>query len=120
MKGSPFFGFLREVEGFLELVLVGNVENVDGLADILGCGVSSLPMKYFGLLLGASYKAKYLGRWIGEEFKFHPPSWSKVCSPIFERGLGVWNLLMFNCALRRKWLWRYVHERRLVESCDGC
>jgi hypothetical protein len=41
-----------------ELVLVGNVENVDGLAGILGCRVSSLPLKYLGLPLGASYKAK--------------------------------------------------------------
>jgi hypothetical protein len=34
------------------------VENVDGLAGILGCGVSSLPLKYLGLLLGTSLKAK--------------------------------------------------------------
>jgi hypothetical protein len=25
---------------------------------VLGCGVSSLPLKYVGLLLGASFKAK--------------------------------------------------------------
>jgi len=37
-----------------ELVLVGDV----GLTGTLGCGVSSLPMKYLGLPLGASYKAK--------------------------------------------------------------
>ena len=39
------------------LVPLGNVDNVDGLAGILGCGVSSLPLKYLGLPLGASYKA---------------------------------------------------------------
>lgn len=38
-----------------ELVLV---DNVDGLAGILGCGVSSLPLKYLSVLLVASYKAK--------------------------------------------------------------
>ena len=38
----------------LELVLVGNAHNVDGLACVLGCGVSSLPLKYLGLPLGAS------------------------------------------------------------------
>jgi hypothetical protein len=43
-----------------ELVLVGNVDNVDGLAGIMGCGVSSLPLKYLGLPLGASYKAKHI------------------------------------------------------------
>jgi hypothetical protein len=39
---------------------------------------------------------------IGEEFKYHPISWSKVCSPIYEVGLGVRNLRMFNRALLRK------------------
>jgi hypothetical protein len=34
------------------------VEDVGGLACILGCRVSSLPMKYLDLPLGASYKAK--------------------------------------------------------------
>jgi len=38
---------------------MGNVENVDGLASILGSGVFSLPLKYLGLLLGAS-KANYI------------------------------------------------------------
>jgi hypothetical protein len=42
----------------LELVLVGNVDIVDGLAIILGCVVSSLLLKYLGLPLGASHKAK--------------------------------------------------------------
>jgi hypothetical protein len=41
-----------------KLVLVGNVENVDGLAGILSYEVSSLPMKYLDLPLGAAYKAK--------------------------------------------------------------
>jgi hypothetical protein len=42
-----------------ELVLVENVDHVEGLVDILGCGVS-LPVKYLGLPLGASYKAKHI------------------------------------------------------------
>jgi hypothetical protein len=37
---------------------VGNVNNVDGLASILGCGVFSLLLKYLGLPSEASYKAK--------------------------------------------------------------
>jgi len=30
------------------------------LAGILGCGVATLPMKYLGLPLGASYKAIHI------------------------------------------------------------
>jgi len=40
------------------LVPVGNVDDVVELADILDCGTSSLPQKYLGMPLGASYKAK--------------------------------------------------------------
>jgi hypothetical protein len=36
----------------------GNVDNVDGLAVILGCMVSSWPLKYLGISLGAFYKSK--------------------------------------------------------------
>jgi hypothetical protein len=28
----------------------------------------------------------FLWGWLSEEFKFHPVSWSKVCSPIVEGG----------------------------------
>jgi len=48
---------------------------------------------------------------LGEEFKFYLVSWPKVCSPISEGGSGVRNLLMFNHALLKKWLWRYAYER---------
>jgi hypothetical protein len=157
------------------LVPVGYVDNVDSLADILGCGVSSLPLQYLGLPLGASFKAKSiwdgvvgkierrLASWkqmylfkggrvtlikstlsnllmyflslfpilasvanrieklhrdflwggLGEEFKYHLVSWSKVCSPISEGGLGIRNLRIFNRALLEKWLWHYAHEREV-------
>jgi hypothetical protein len=50
--------------------------------------------------------------WVGlGEFKYHLVSWSKVFSPVSDRGVGVPNLLLFNCARLWKWLWRYVHER---------
>jgi hypothetical protein len=48
---------------------------------------------------------------IGEEFKYHLVSWSKVCIPISEEGLGIRNFLMFNRALLGKWLWRFGIER---------
>jgi hypothetical protein len=37
---------------------VGNFDNVDGLADVLCCGISCLPLKYLDLSLRASYKAE--------------------------------------------------------------
>jgi hypothetical protein len=43
-----------------ELVPIGCVPNVNALANILGCMVSSLPLKYLGLPLGAPFKAKFL------------------------------------------------------------
>jgi hypothetical protein len=43
-----------------ELVYVRNVDNVVGLTGILSCGVTSLPLKYLGLPLGASYKAEHI------------------------------------------------------------
>jgi hypothetical protein len=51
---------------------------------------------------------------MGEEFKFHLVSFTKLCSLISEGGLGVRNLLIFNRALMGKWLWRYVHEKEAI------
>jgi hypothetical protein len=50
------------------LVAIGDVDDVDDLANILGCRVASLPMKYLGLLLGASYKSTsiWIGVWMEE------------------------------------------------------
>jgi len=54
-----------------ELVLVGNVNDVEDLAGILGCGVLSLPLKYLGLSLQASYKAKSIWDDIIEKIECH-------------------------------------------------
>jgi hypothetical protein len=48
---------LRINLGKSEIVPIGEIEDVEGLAQLLGCRVASLPMTYLGLLLGASYKA---------------------------------------------------------------
>jgi hypothetical protein len=40
------------------LVVVGHVPHQKELADILNCSISSLPLKYLGLPLGASFKSK--------------------------------------------------------------
>jgi hypothetical protein len=50
---------------------------------------------------------------IRDEFKYYLVSWDKVCSPIFEGGLGIRNLRPFNRALLGKWLWRFGSEREL-------
>jgi hypothetical protein len=38
------------------IVPIGEVEDVEGLSRILGCGVESLPLMYLGLPLGAPYR----------------------------------------------------------------
>jgi len=43
-----------------ELVPIGNVDSVTELARILGFEIASLPLKYLGLPLGASHKAKHI------------------------------------------------------------
>lgn len=61
-----------------ELVLVGNVNNVDGLANILGCWVSSLPMKYLGLPLETSFKAKYVCDGVIEMIEHWLAGWKRI------------------------------------------
>jgi hypothetical protein len=61
-----------------KLVPVGNVDNVDGLAEILGCGVSSLPLKYLGLPFGASYKVKHIWNNIIEKIEWRLASWKRM------------------------------------------
>jgi hypothetical protein len=57
--------------GKSELIHVGNYNNVEGLARILCCKISSLPMKYLGLPLGASFKAKFIWDGIIEKVERH-------------------------------------------------
>lgn len=52
-----------------QMVLVGFVFNTRSLASILGCKVSSLPIKYLGLPLGAAYKAKAIGDGVIEKIE---------------------------------------------------
>ena len=40
-----------------KMVHIGEVNNVHTLAEILGCGVGSLPMIYLGMPLGTSHKS---------------------------------------------------------------
>ena len=71
-----------------------------------------------------SIQCGFLWGGMGEEFKFHLVNWPKVCSLVWEGGLGIRNLRCFNCVLLGKWLWRYAREpracwRRVVEVKYG-
>jgi len=41
------------------MVPIGEVEDVESLALILGCRIGSLPMTYLGMPLGAPFKSQY-------------------------------------------------------------
>jgi hypothetical protein len=57
---------------------MGNVSNVSGLARILGCRLSSLPIKYLGLPLGAPFKAKYIWDSIIEKMEKRLEGWKRL------------------------------------------
>jgi hypothetical protein len=59
------------------LIAVGNVEEVNLLADILGCGIDSLPVKYLGLPLGASYNAKHIWDDVIEKVDYRLANWKR-------------------------------------------
>jgi hypothetical protein len=79
-----FFLFFEAISGLKinlaksVLVPMGGDVNVDDLAGILGCEVSSLPLKYLGLSLGAPFKAKSI--------------WDDVVGKI-ERRLASWQMM---------------------------
>ena len=71
-----------------------------------------------------SIQCDFLWGGMGEEFKHHLVNWTKVCSPIHEGGLGIWNLRLFNRALIGKWQWHFASEsgarwRKVVEAKYG-
>jgi hypothetical protein len=43
-----------------ESIPMGDVDQVESLADILGCGVATLLVKYLDIPLGASYKSIHI------------------------------------------------------------
>ena len=52
-----------------ELLPIRGVENLEGLAFVLGCKVRALPITYLGLPLGAPFNS--LAIWCGVEERFH-------------------------------------------------
>ena len=66
-----------------EMAPIGNVPNMEELVEILGCKQSSLPLKYLGLLLGATHKEETIWNPILEKMEQRLAGW-KSC--IYLRG----------------------------------
>jgi hypothetical protein len=103
-----------------------------GKVTLIKSTLSNLPTYYLSLFpipTAVAYRLEKLQRdflWsgLGEEFKYHLVSWSKICEPICSGGLAIRNLRLFNQALLGKWLWRYGTEpealwRRVVDVKYG-
>jgi hypothetical protein len=69
---------LRINLGKSEIVPIGEVANVEGLAQLLGCRVASLPMTYLGLLLGASYKVASIWNGVIEKMERRLVEWKRM------------------------------------------
>jgi hypothetical protein len=61
-----------------EIVPIDEIEDVEGLAQLLGCQVASLPMTYLGLLLGASYKAMSIWNGVIEKMEWRLAGWKRM------------------------------------------
>ena len=64
--------------GKSELVPVGGVHNLEDLVGLLGCGQSSLPLKYLGLPLGAKFKDLSVWNPILERMERRLAGWKRM------------------------------------------
>ena len=64
--------------GKSEIVPVGEVNNLDALANILCCRVGSLPMKYLGMPLGTSFKKTSIWNPILEKMEKKLSGWKRL------------------------------------------
>jgi hypothetical protein len=69
---------LRINIGKSEIVHISVVEDVEGLANLLGCRVASLPMTYLGLPLGASYKSTSIWNGVIEKMEGRLARWKRM------------------------------------------
>ena len=72
------FTGLKVNAGKSEIVLVGEVGNIDALATILRCRVGSLPLKYLHMLLGTPYKTAYVWNPILERMEKKLSGWKRL------------------------------------------
>ncbi|XP_042980208.1 uncharacterized protein LOC122310380 [Carya illinoinensis] len=64
--------------GKSEMVAVGVVPRINRLTNLLGCKVSSLPMKYLGLPLGATFKVRAIGDGVIEKVEKMFAGWKRL------------------------------------------
>jgi hypothetical protein len=69
---------LRINLGKSELVPIGEVEDVESLAHMLGCRIGSLSMTYLGMSLGASFKSISIWNGVIEKVERRLASWNKL------------------------------------------
>ena len=82
-----------------EMVLVGEADNLDELADVLGYKIGVSSMTYLGTPLGAFYKLSSIWNPVLEKLEQHLVGWKKmylskgVCLTLLCRGshrCGLW------------------------------
>jgi hypothetical protein len=64
--------------GKSEIVPIGEIEDVEGLAQLLGCRVASLPTTYLGLPLGASYKVVSIWNGVIKKIEWRLAGWKRM------------------------------------------
>ena len=64
--------------GKSELIPVGVVHNLEALVGLLGCGQSSLPLKYLGIPLGAKFKDLFVWDPILERMERRLAGWKRL------------------------------------------
>jgi len=64
--------------GKSEIIPIGEIEDVEGLVQLLGCQVASLPMTYLGLPLDASYKTVSIWNGVIEKMERRLARWKRM------------------------------------------
>ncbi|KAL0011247.1 hypothetical protein SO802_006355 [Lithocarpus litseifolius] len=72
------FTGLKVNVGKSEIVPVGEVSNIDALANILSCRVGSMPMKYLGMPLGTLFKTASIWNPILEKMEKKLTGWKRL------------------------------------------
>jgi hypothetical protein len=69
---------LRVNLGKFEIIAIGGAEDIEELANILGCSIVVLPIKYLGLPLGASYMDKAMWTGVIVQLECRLPEWIRL------------------------------------------